>query len=77
MVINVSIQYNGGFLPDIIMLTLRDYIAEPFQYHEELLFLQPKFPPKPFGILRCFDLSSKNRMYVYVCMVITYINSRV
>ena len=30
MVVNVSIQYNGGFLPDIIMLTLRDYIADPF-----------------------------------------------
>ena len=25
MVINVSVQYNGGFLPEIILLTLRDY----------------------------------------------------
>ena len=24
MVINVSVQYNGGFLPDIILVTLRD-----------------------------------------------------
>ena len=29
MVINVSVQYNGGFLPDIIVLTLFDYIGEP------------------------------------------------
>ena len=27
MVVNVSIQYNGGLLPDIILLTLCDYIA--------------------------------------------------
>ena len=25
MAINVSVKYNGGFLPDIIMLTLRYY----------------------------------------------------
>ena len=30
MVINVSVQYNGGLLPDIILLTLCDYIGEPF-----------------------------------------------
>ena len=33
MVINVvvSVQYNGGFLPEIILLTLLgDYIGEPF-----------------------------------------------
>ena len=30
MVVNVSVQYNGGFPPDIILLTLRDYIGEPF-----------------------------------------------
>ena len=49
MAINVSVQYNGGFLPDIILLTLHDYIGEPFGYHEEFLSLQPKFPPKSFG----------------------------
>ena len=50
MVINVSVQYNGGLLPDIILWTLCDYIiGEPFQYHVvELLSLQPMFPPKPF-----------------------------
>ena len=31
MVINVSVQqYNGGFLPEIILLTLCDYLGEPF-----------------------------------------------
>ena len=30
MAINVSVQYNGGLLPDIILLTLCDYIGEPF-----------------------------------------------
>ena len=48
MVINVSVQYNGGLLPDIIMLTLCDYIGESFSYHEEFLSLQPMFPPKYF-----------------------------
>ena len=48
MVINVSVQYNGGPLPDIILLTLCDSIGEPFQYHVEFLSLQPMFPPKHF-----------------------------
>ena len=48
MVINVSVQYNGGFLPEIILLTLCDYIREPFYYHVELLSSQPMFPPKSF-----------------------------
>ena len=31
MVINVSVQYNGGLLPDIILLTpCCDYVGEPF-----------------------------------------------
>ena len=30
MVINVSVQCNGGLLPDIIMLILCDSIGEPF-----------------------------------------------
>ena len=28
--INFSVQCNGEFLPDIILLTLSDYIGEPF-----------------------------------------------
>ena len=48
MVINVSVRYNGELLTDIILLTLWDYIGEPFKYHVELMSLQPMFPPKPF-----------------------------
>ena len=33
MVFNVNVQYNGGLLPDIILLTLCGSIREPFQYH--------------------------------------------
>ena len=45
MVNNVSVQYNGGFLLEIILLTLWDNIEEPFYYHVELLSLQPMFLP--------------------------------
>ena len=30
MVINVSVQYNRGFLLDVVLLILCDYIREPF-----------------------------------------------
>ena len=50
MEINVSVQYNGGLLPDIILLTRCGYIGEPVLYHEEVLSLQPMFPPKPLDI---------------------------
>ena len=30
MLLNVGVQYNGGLLPDIILLNLRDYVGEPF-----------------------------------------------
>ena len=30
MAVNVSVQYDGGLLPDIILLTLCDYIGELF-----------------------------------------------
>ena len=42
MVINVSVQYNGGLLPDIKLLTLCGSIGEPLEF----LSLQPMFPPK-------------------------------
>ena len=45
MVINVSVQCEGGLLPDIILLTLCDSIGEPFYYHVEFLSLQSLFPP--------------------------------
>ena len=54
MVVNViSVQYNGGHLPDIILLTVVcDYIDWGtlliLPEYEELLSLQPIFPPKYF-----------------------------
>ena len=45
MVINIiSVQYNGGLLPDTIMLTQGYYLPSgknPFKYHVEALSLQP------------------------------------
>ena len=51
MKINLSVHYNGGLFPDIILLTRCGYIGEPFLYHEEVLFLHPMFPPKPLDIV--------------------------
>ena len=46
MVINVGEHYDDGLLPDIILLTLCDYMGNPFNtmYLVELLSLQPMFP---------------------------------
>ena len=41
MVINVSVQYNGGFLPDIILLTQILPLGNPVEYHVVALYLQP------------------------------------
>ena len=46
MTINVSVQYNGGLIPDIILLTRCYY----HRGHEEVLYLQPIIPPKRFDI---------------------------
>ena len=46
MAINVSVQYNGGLLPDIILLIRWGYVGELFRYHKEFLPIQPVFPPK-------------------------------
>ena len=40
MVINISVQYSGGLLPDIILLTLLP-VGNPFKYHVVALYLQP------------------------------------
>ena len=50
--INVNVQYNGGLLPDIILLTQSMLSASGnlFKCHEEVLYLQPLIPPKRFGI---------------------------
>ena len=50
MAINISVQYNGGLLPDIILLTQCYYEGIPFKCHEEVLYLQPMIPPKRFDI---------------------------
>ena len=47
MAINVSVQYNGGLLPDII-LTVDPTLfpsGNPFKCHEEVLYLQPLIQP--------------------------------
>ena len=36
MVINISVQYNGGLLPDIILPS-----RNPFKYHVVALYLKP------------------------------------
>ena len=51
MAINVNVQYNGGFLPDIILLTQCCYLhRELCECHEEVLYLQLLIPPKRFDI---------------------------
>ena len=52
MAINVGVQYNGGFLPDIILLTQCYYhtLGNPIKFHEEVLSLQPMIPPKRYDI---------------------------
>ena len=54
----VSVQCDGGLLPDIILLTLCDSIGESFECHVdvEFLSLQPLFPPKPFDYLEGLDV---------------------
>ena len=40
MVINISVQYNGGLLPDIILLTQGYYLwGTRFKYHVVALYL--------------------------------------
>ena len=48
MAINVvNVQHNGGFLPDIIMLTpMLLPLGNPIKCHKEVLSLQPIIPPK-------------------------------
>ena len=47
MAINIRVQYNGGLLLDIILLALSYYHRgrNPIKCHEEVLSLQPMFPP--------------------------------
>ena len=49
MAINVSVQYNGGLLPDIKPLTQCYYQrGTRLNVMEEVLYLQPMIPPKGF-----------------------------
>ena len=51
--INVSLQYNGGFLPDIILLTLRYYHHRGTRLNAMKRFclsLQPMIPTKRLDI---------------------------
>ena len=41
MATNVNVQYNGGLLPDIILLTRFLPSGNPLKYHVETLSLQP------------------------------------
>ena len=67
MAINVSVQYNGGLLPGIILLTLCCYHrgTNTFKCHEEVLYLQPMIPPKRFDIFSLdWEMSRRSRRVV-------------
>ena len=49
MAINVSVQYDGGFLPDMVDPMLLPS-GNPFKCHEEVLYFQLLIPPKRFDI---------------------------
>ena len=51
MAINVNVQFNGGLLPDIILLT-HCYFHRGTRLNamERFLYLQPLIPPKRFDI---------------------------
>ena len=51
--VSLSVQHNGGFLPDIILLTqcyMLLPLGNPFKCYEKVLYLQPMIPPKRFDI---------------------------
>ena len=49
--INVSVQYNGGLLPDIFSVEpMLQPLGNLIKCHEEVLYLQPLIPPKRFDI---------------------------
>ena len=50
MAINISVQYNGGFLSDIILDPKLLPSGNSIKCHEEVLSLQPMIPPKRFDI---------------------------
>ena len=51
MAINVNVQYNGGLLPDVVLVDpMLSASGNLFKCHEEVLYLQPVIPPKSFDI---------------------------
>ena len=51
MAINVSVQYNDGFVPDIILLTLCYYHGgTQLNAMKSFVFAASMFPPKRFDI---------------------------
>ena len=61
MAINVNVQYNGGLLPDIMLLTqlMLSVSGNLIKCHEEVLYLQPLIPPKRFDIFDIFSANEK------------------
>ena len=49
MAINVSVQYDGGFLPDIILLN-QCYYHRGTRLNAEMLYFQLLIPPQRFDI---------------------------
>ena len=71
MAINVvSVQYNGGFHPYIILLTQRYYhsLGNLIKCHEEILSLQPMIQPKRFDIFPpdWGMLRRSRRVHIYI-----------
>ena len=50
MAFNVSVQHNGGLLPDIILLTQCYYHRGTRLNAMKRFYLQPMMPPKRFDI---------------------------
>ena len=59
-------QYNGGFFPDIILLTLRDYIGEPLQ---TMVLLNPFDRLEGLDAVRffCFQKRTAARQWTSIC----------
>ena len=65
MAINVSVQYDGGFLPDIVLLTQCYYRrGTRLKCHEEVLYFQLLIPPKRFDIFSP-RLGDAQKVYVH------------
>ena len=69
MAINISVQYNGGLLPDSILLTQPRLLqsGNPFKYNADTLSLQPM---KHYIITTMLDLVLHCFCFVFAfCLV--------